>query len=229
MEGLGYCLFESVIDMGLQNDFLSRLSVYLITNRYALPPGKDLIDTLEEALKGGVRAVQLREKDLSSKELFELARRVRDLTAHYNALLFINDRMDVAMAVGADGVHLGGHSMPVGVVREMVGRNLLIGASTHSIEELDVARAGGADFVTFGPVYYTPSKAPYGDPVGVEALREACRHSDGFPVLGLGGIVQDRVEEVISAGAKGVGVISAIISAANPRSAAESFLKRIYG
>ena len=141
-------------------------NLYLITNRLNLPAGKDLFAQVEAALRGGVRAVQLREKDLTAEELLPLAQQMRELTRKYNAKLLINRDIDIALAVGADGVHLGGNAMSVAEARKLVGRDRLIGVSTHSIDEVQKAEKDGADFVTFGPVYATPSKLPFGQPVG---------------------------------------------------------------
>ena len=198
--------------------------LYLITDRLTLPPGRLLLDTLEQALIGGVRAVQLREKDLSASELFELAMKMRSLTRRHEARLLINDRIDVALAVKADGVHLGHHSLPADQARALLGPRKLIGVSTHQLEEIPVAAQNGADFVTFSPVYQTPSKASYGPPQGLERLQSACRISS-IPVFALGGIRLDRVQEVRDCGAHGVAVISAIFAAADPSGAARAFTK----
>jgi thiamine-phosphate pyrophosphorylase len=192
--------------------------VYLITDRGISSRG-DLLGTVTNALQGGVRAVQLREKDLPARELFRLAERMRERTAEYGARLFINDRADVARAVGADGVHLGVLSIPPREARDILGPQAIIGCSAHNAEELRHAREGGADFVTFGPVYHTPSKGPFGPPVGVPALSEACRTA-GIPVFALGGIGPGNLEEVVRAGCYGVALISGILAAADPRAAA---------
>jgi thiamine-phosphate pyrophosphorylase len=192
--------------------------VYLITDR-KLCPGGDILGTVEKALKGGVRAVQLREKDLPGRDLFRLAEKMRGLTAGYGARLFINDRADVAVAVGADGVHLGVHSVPPREARRLLGAQAAVGCSAHNAEELREAAEGGADFVTFGPVYPTPSKGPFGPPVGIPALASACRTAD-IPVFALGGIGPRNIEEVARAGSFGIALISGIVAAADPRAAA---------
>jgi thiamine-phosphate pyrophosphorylase len=191
--------------------------VYLITDR-RIPSGGDLLGTVTKALQGGVRAVQLREKDLPARDLFLLAERMRERTEEYGARLFINDRADVARAVGADGVHLGVLSIPPREARRLLGPQAVIGCSAHNAQELRQAREGGADFVTFGPVYPTPSKDPFGPPVGVPALAEACRTA-GIPVFALGGIGSGNLEEVARAGCFGVALISGILGAADPRAA----------
>ncbi len=192
--------------------------VYLITDRKQAPGG-DITGTVAKALDGGVRAVQLREKDLAGRDLFLLAERMRSLTARYGARLLINDRADVAKAVGADGVHLGVLSLPPGEARRFLGAQALIGCSAHNLGELREAEEGGADFVTFGPVYPTPSKALFGPPAGIRALTEACRGSV-IPVFALGGVRTGNLEEVTRAGSFGVALISGIVAAADPRAAA---------
>jgi len=201
-------------------------NLYLITDRKQLPPGRGLVETVAAALAGGVRAVQLREKDLAACELYPLARELRELTARHGARLLINDRLDVALAVDADGVHLGGHSLPVAVARKILGPNKLIGVSTHRPEEVTAAQQGGADFVTFGPVFFTLSKAAYGEPVGLGRLREACMASP-LPVFALGGVTLERLPELLAAGTQGVALIAAILAAADPAAAATAILSRL--
>ncbi|MBE0602432.1 MAG: thiamine phosphate synthase [Deltaproteobacteria bacterium] len=192
--------------------------LYLITDR-RLASGGDLLSAVERALSGGVRAVQLREKDLGGRELLELARKMRALTSRHGARLLINDRVDIALAAGADGVHLGGSSIPPQEARRLLGPGKLIGCSTHGAEQLEAAEAGGADFAVFGPVYFTPSKASYGPPLGVDALRRVCA-SARIPVFALGGIGSRNINEVVAAGADGIAMISAILASEDPETAA---------
>ncbi len=210
--------------MSLERHHPQRLSPYLITDRHKLPPGRDLLETIDEALRGGVRAVQLREKDLTPKEIYDLARKIRSLTKEYGALFFINDRLDIAMAVGADGVHLTTQSIPTEAVREVAGEKVIIGVSTHSIEELLTAKRQGADYVTFSPIFFTPSKAMYGPPKGITALEMACKLAGDLPVIALGGIKKDQVKQVMEAGAAGIAVVSFIISSKDPFKAAKELL-----
>jgi thiamine-phosphate pyrophosphorylase len=198
--------------------------VYLITDR-KLAPGGDLSGTVERALEGGVRAVQLREKDLSGKELFLLADKLRAVTARHGARLLVNDRADVARAVGADGVHLGVLSIPAREARRLLGENAIIGCSAHNGKEIGEAEEGGADFVTFGPVYATASKASFGPPVGVAALAEACGKAR-IPVFALGGIGTGNVVETARAGSFGIALVSAIIAAPDPRTAARELAEQ---
>jgi thiamine-phosphate pyrophosphorylase len=201
-------------------------NLYLITDRKQLPPGRSLVETVAAVLAGGVRAVQLREKDLAASEFFPLARELRALTARHGARLLINDRLDVALAVEADGVHLGGHSLPVAVARKILGPDKLIGVSTHRPEEVLAAQRDGADFVTFGPIFFTPSKAAYGEPVGLGRLHEVCTAST-LPVFALGGVTLDRIAELRAAGCHRIALISAILAATDPTTAASAILSRL--
>ncbi len=197
-------------------------SLYLITDRKIVPDG-NIIGAIEEALIGGVRAVQLREKDLKIRELLDMAYRLRELTERYSARLFINDRVDVAVAVHADGVHLGRDSIPPYAAKR-VSWDLLVGVSTHSFEEAIEAERGGADFITFGPVFPTPSKLLFGEPLGLNKLSEVCSLVS-LPVFAIGGIKPEHLKDVFSNGAKGVAVISAILGREDIKSAAEKFMR----
>lgn len=197
--------------------------LYFVTDRHQTA-GRPLPDVVRAALDGGVRAVQLREKDLEAGELYRLAARLRELTARYAARLLINDRLDVALAVEADGVHLGQMSFPVRAARQLLGPDTLIGVSTHTPAE--IVAAEGADFVIFGPVYFTPSKATYGKPQGLERLRQAVRSSP-VPVFAIGGIHTGRIAAVRAAGARGIALISALSGAPDPRRTAQALLAQL--
>lgn len=183
----------------------------------------ELEETVEAALSAGIRAVQLREKQAMTRELYELARRLREITRRHDALLSINDRADVALAVEADGVHLGWQSLPVAEVRRLVGSERLIGKSVHNVEEARRASEDGADYVFAGPVFDTPSKAGLVPTLGLDGLREICRVID-LPVIGLGGIDPSNAAAVMEAGAAGVAVIRAILAAPDPAEAAAQLL-----
>lgn len=201
--------------------------LYVVTDRQ-LTAGRPLHLVVEAALRGGARAFQLREKDLSPRDLYPLALEMRQLTRTYGAHLLINDRVDVALAVDADGVHLTTTSLPATVARQLLGPGRLIGVSTHSIAEAQTAADEGADFVVFGPVYYTPSKAPYGEPVGLNAL-QAVRAAINLPILAIGGVKKANLDQVLAAGASGIAVISAIISADDPTAASQDLLGTLRG
>ena len=196
--------------------------LYLVTDR-KLTHGRDLLWVLERALDGGVKAIQLREKDLSGKQLFILAQRVSELCQRYQAQLFINDRVDVALAVDAAGVHLAETSMPVPIARSLLGAQRIIGVSTHSVEGACKAELEGADFVVFGPVYFTPSKADYGTPQGLNALQKIVAKTS-LAVYAIGGIKAENLPETQKVGSRGVAVISAVMSADDPGHAAQQLL-----
>lgn len=198
--------------------------LYLITDRTLVSHHSSLVNAVRQALKGGVRAIQLREKDLSTRELLRMAYTMRDVTEKYGARLFINDRADVALAVGADGVHLTGKSIPAGALRQVVRKGFFIGVSTHSVKEAKDAEKAGVDFITFGPVYQTPSKLKYGKPVGTGMLERVCRETD-IPVFALGGVKVQNIDEVRKAGAYGASMISEIWSASDIRGKTEAVLK----
>ena len=205
--------------------------LYLITDRKLVTRHSSLVTAVEEALKGGAKALQVREKDLGTRELLDMAYRMRELADKYSAKLFINDRVDIALSVEADGVHLGQNSIPPHAVRKAVNASrithhasrFLIGVSAHSIEEAKQAEEGGADFITLGPVYKTPSKLKYGQPLGVDIIRKA-KAEISIPVFAIGGIKQDRIKEVMDAGADGIALISGILGAKDIKEKTGEFL-----
>ena len=187
----------------------------LVTDRHATA-GRDLVAVVAAALDAGLPAVQLRDKDLPGGSLFVLAERLRAATARTRALLFVNDRLDVALAVGADGVHLGGGSVAADVARRLLGADALIGVSTHAPGETPA----DADLAFFGPVYVTPSK---GGAQGEARLAEAVRAA-AIPVLAIGGVTAARGPAVRAAGAAGAAVIRAILAAPDPAAATRALL-----
>lgn len=165
----------------------------------------------------------MREKDLSTRDLVALATDIRSLTRRYDAALLINDRIDVAIAVDADGVHLPASSFTVEDARHLLGPERIIGVSTHSREEVAAAGKTSADFIVFGPVFDTPSKRQFGAPTGLEGLPDAAQSTDR-PVIAIGGITPDRIEEVLASGVGGVAVIRAILGADDPEETARRCL-----
>ena len=201
-------LLEMTSDPSTQNrERLDALRLYLITDRTLLPEDQFLA-SIEAALKGGVRAIQLREKNLPEDELRTLAQDVLKLTRQYNALLIINHRAELAHDIGADGVHLTESSPAVRKIRKEFP-DLLIGKSAHSLQSALRAQHQKADFITFSPVYDTPYKQQYGRPQGLEKLKQVCAGLD-IPVLALGGIDLSRISTVREQGAFGVGLIRGI-------------------
>jgi thiamine-phosphate pyrophosphorylase len=188
--------------------------------------GRPLLDVLASALAAGVRAIQLRERDLSTRDLFRLAQEVHRLTTVHQAQLLINDRVDIAMVFDGVGVHLRANSLPIAVARKLLGGQRVIGISTHSVEEVVRAEAEGADYVVLGPIYETPSKTVYGAPLGVRALEDACRRVR-VPVVGIGGVTAARVEEIRRAGAFGVAVVTAVLGAVDVERATHELLDAV--
>jgi len=204
---------------------LDELSLTLVTDR-TQTRGRDLVAVVGECLAAGLPAVQVREKDLGAGDLAFLCRRLLGPVRDTGAALIVNDRVDVALAVGADAVQRTSASLPVDDIRAIAGERLRIGASVHSLEEAVEAELKGADWVTFGPIYETPSKRPFGPPQGLERLATVSRGLR-IPVVAIGGITPERVEEVLAAGARGVAVISGILAADSAADATRRFLKAL--
>jgi thiamine-phosphate pyrophosphorylase len=198
-----------------------RFQLYLITDRRLAALHGGLSPTVEAALAGGAEiglqrsiAVQLREKDCEARELYQLARALRPICTRFDAPLIINDRIDVAIAAGADGVHLATASLAIADARTLLGPSRLIGVSTHKVHEVAAAAQQGADFAVFGPVYDPLSKGAYGSPQGLVSLSAAVKAADGMPLYALGGVNQARTAEIAAMGRgsrpAGIAVIGAV-------------------
>jgi thiamine-phosphate pyrophosphorylase len=203
---------------------IDNLFLTLITDRNLCK--QPFLNTIKLALKGGVKTVQLREKGLTTYELYSLACELRKMTLDFKASFIINDRIDVALAVEADGVHLGWQSLPFPLARRFLGFEKLIGISTHNRQEVLQAQNYKADYITFGPIFPTPSKAGLLEPVGPEEIRKI-KNEVKMPVIALGGIHVGNVETVLDKGADGIAVISSIMHADNPEDAARLLYRRI--
>lgn len=190
---------------------LSKPILYLITRGATTeattsdaPEFKQILDQISAAVAAGIDLIQIREKQLTARVLFELVSEAGKLTRAARTQLLVNDRADIALAAGADGVHLTTRSLKVATIREALGDELLIGASTHSLDEIRSARADGAEFVVFGPVFETKSKPQFGPPQGLEELARVVRAVAGFPVLALGGISTSNAADCLAVGAQGI-------------------------
>jgi len=184
------------------------------------------VSVVGDCLAAGLPAVQVREKDLGAAALALLCRRIRGLTLDTRALLIVNDRVDVALAVGADAVQRTATSLPVEDIRAVADKRLRIGASVHSLPDALQAELEGADWLVFGPVYDTPSKRMYGPPQGLDKLARIAA-AVRIPVVAIGGITPERVGEVRQAGARGVAVVSSILAADSPVDATRRFLEAL--
>ena len=193
------------------------LKLYLVTDR-ELSLGRSLEEVVSEAVKGGVTVVQLREKDASTGEFIELARRLMKLLKPLDIPLIINDRVDVALAVDADGVHIGQSDMSYEDARRLLGPDKIIGLSVESFEDIEAANALDVDYIGISPVYGTPTKTDTAEPFGLEGLRKAVQMS-AHPTVAIGGMNASTIAEVMAAGTDGVAVVSAICSAENIRKA----------
>lgn len=200
---------------------------YLIGDRTRCA-GRSLASALDQACRAGVRAVQIREKDLNTPDLLALTREVQSELGSLRPVLMVNGNLEVAAACGAQGVHLPESGVPVREARKALPAGTLIGRSTHGTESARVAEAEGADFVTFGPVYDTPSKAGFGPPQGLRALAETTG-TVTIPVFALGGVTPGRTRSCLEAGAHGVAAISAVLSQPDIPVAVRMFEKALGG
>lgn len=194
------------------------LSVYVITDRRAAGE-RSILDVVRAAIRGGATVVQLREKEASTREMIELGQALHQVTRAAGVPLIVNDRVDVALVIDAEGVHVGQDDMPAHLARRLIGPERILGVSAGTVEEARQAERDGADYLGVGDVYGTPSKPDAGTPIGVEGLAEIAR-AVSVPVVGIGGITAENAAAVIRAGAVGVAVISAVVGASDPEAAA---------
>jgi len=185
-------------------------SLYLITDRSFLN-GRSIASCVSEAIEGGVTLIQVREKNISTREFFKVAKEVKEVTNKYNIPLIINDRIDIALAIDADGVHLGQSDMPIEMARKILGKDKIIGISAGSLSEALEAEQNGADYLGIGTVFFTGTKNDIEEPIGIEGLKEIVNNIK-IPSVAIGGINKNNCAEVMSAGVNGISLISAILS-----------------
>lgn len=189
--------------------------------------GRDVVEVVRRALAGGAPSIQLRAKDASAREMAELGRRLLIETRRAGALLFVNDRVDVALAIGADGAHVGNDDLPLPAARRIVPAGFILGRSVDRVDDVADAVAEGADYLGAGPVYPTGSKLDTGPVMGPDGLRKACEAAGAVPVVGIGGIDRANASAVAAAGAVGVAVIAAVMRAEEPGEAAAAILRAV--
>jgi thiamine-phosphate pyrophosphorylase len=220
-----YRLYDLEIQLLANQDRRQRLGqtrLYLIT-----APVPHLLAVVEQALGAGVRLVQHRAKGLEDLERYAEALALRELCAAHGALFIVNDRVDLALAVGADGVHLGQGDLPVAQARRLLGPDRLIGRSTHGLEQLRQAQADGCDYLGVGPIYATPTK-PGREPVGLAYLEQAVAEAH-VPFYAIGGLELSNLAPVVAAGSFGVAVVRAVMEAADPGAASRALLETLHG
>lgn len=199
--------------------------LYVITGE-KFHPGRNYVEVMEEAIRGGADCIQLREKNKTKKELLEMARRLRELTDRYAVPFIVNDHVDIALAVNADGVHLGQDDLPLEEARRILGPDKMIGISTHKLEEALAAERNGADYIGVGPVFPTDTKEDVVDPVGIQYVDEVVRNIS-IPFVAIGGIKLHNVDEVLQAGAQRICIVSAVVGADDVRGAAQAFRNKL--
>ncbi|GHV08087.1 thiamine-phosphate synthase [Spirochaetia bacterium] len=201
------------------------LLLYLCTDR-VLSLGRPITEALEAAIAGGITMVQLREKNASTREFYDIALEVQRITKKHGVPLVVNDRLDIALAIGAEGIHIGQSDMPLRIARRLVGEMMFIGVSVHTVEQARLAEADGADYLGVGAVWATGSKADAAA-IGLDRLREI-RAAVHIPAVAIGGIGPANVSQVMATGIEGVAVISAILSQSDIGEAAKN-LRRLLG
>lgn len=197
-------------------------SIYLVTDDGCLQ-GRELIDCVREALEGGVTLVQYRAKTASSAEMYAEALQLKALCDSFNVPLIINDRLDIAMAVGAAGVHLGQDDLPCAAARKLLGEDYIIGVSAHNPAEAKTALQSGADYLGCGAVFGTATKADV-KKLGTDGLAAICREK-GLPIVGIGGVTADNYREVRAAGADGAAIVSGILAQPDIRATVEAIAR----
>lgn len=210
--------------MNWKEECLKKFRLYAITDLKGQNP--KILDQIEGALRGGVDIVQLRSKVLSDRASLELGKKIREITRKWRKLFIVNDRIDLMLAMDADGVHLGQNDLPIGVARRMINNgDKIIGKSSHGLKQALQAEREGADYIGFGPIFETPTKPTY-PPVGLKAIRQIMKQVK-IPVVCIGGIDQKNVKKVIEAGAERIAVVRAIFAATNTYLAAHHLRRLI--
>jgi len=211
--------------LAVNKSVIENKKLYLVTNSDKFATEDEFLDAVASALQGGVDILQLREKNMSAKKILELGKKLKQLCSEYGATFIVNDRIDIAAILQADGVHLGQDDLDVKFAREILGEKCIVGVSTHAPEQALKAVVDGADYIGIGPVFATPTKEGR-IPVGLDYVKWASKNID-IPAFVIGGIDEENIDKVINAGASRVAVVRAIINAKSPQKAAEKFCARL--
>ncbi|WP_273850755.1 thiamine phosphate synthase [Guptibacillus spartinae] len=204
---------------------MKQFQLYVITGE-EFHPGRDVVEVMEEAIQGGADIIQLRDKTSPKKVVLEKALKLRALTKKYRILFIVNDHIDIALAVDADGIHLGQDDLPLETARKVIGPDKIIGISTHRIEEAHAAEKGGADYIGAGPIFPTNSKSDVVDPVTTDYIKEV-NSEISIPFVAIGGIKLHNVSDVLRAGAKRICVISEVVGSDDVKGTCELFQQAI--
>lgn len=204
---------------------VDRLSLIVVTDPEC-GDGRSIVEVVRAAVRGGAPSIQLRDKHGDARDTLELAKRLLEETRPAGALLFVNDRVDIALAAGADGAHVGDDDLPVDAVRAIAPEGFLIGRSVDDVAGARAALAAGADYLGVGPVFETPSKLDTGPVTGVEGVRRVCGTVE-IPVVAIGGVGADNAREIAAAGAAGIAVIRAVMQASDPEAAAAALVQAV--
>jgi len=221
-----YTIEQALLSKLLRQDKIKRLpGLYVIIDTQVLVKGRSLIDVASQAIQGGAKTIQLRDKLQSKRELLPIAQQLRNLCAEHDVLFIVNDYLDLALATDADGLHLGQNDLPIGVARKLLPIDKILGCSTTTVNQAIAAQSEGADYVAVGSIYPTTSKEMV-EVVGLDRLRQI-RQAVTLPLIAIGGITKDNVAEVMAAGADSVAVISAVVRAEDVEEAAREIAETL--
>jgi len=205
----------------IKKELLRNIDLYFITDSNLTKKG--ILNDVKSAISAGVKIIQYREKEKTTREMFNEASVIRNMCAKNNVLFIINDRVDIALATDADGVHLGDDDMPYDIARKLLGKNKIIGLTIHDLNEAKNAEVIGADYIGVSPIFKTTTKIDAGIPKGLNLIKEI-KNNISIPFVAIGGINEDNIKSVLDAGAKSVAIISAIISKENVKEECKKFI-----
>jgi len=203
---------------------LDNIGLYFITDRNLTK--KTIMSDVISAINAGVKIVQYREKDLSTKEMYQEAKAIREITKDKNVILIINDRIDIALAVDADGVHIGQDDMPFEIARKILGEDKIIGLTVHNTDEAILGEKLGANYLGVSPIFATSTKKDAGKPAGIELIKNV-KGNVKTPLVAIGGINYENVDEILKTGVSNVAVISAIVTKENVEEECRKFIRKI--